>query len=138
MKNEITPKFASTILKLDVHERAKYCARFINIEIHDEITKEMRFINIHQFIHTHCRDYLMSYDNGLKIVEVVEYPNHKRIPVLQFTIYVTVPDLEGSGTEHIETFSGLSELMLYVNAVEWLIKYRKDNINLSKFWKNRF
>ena len=59
--------------------------------------------------------------------------------MLSFEISITVPNLvEGEATSHVERFSGLSELILYINAVEWLIKYRKDNPKLSKFWINKF
>ena len=62
-----------------------------------------------------------------------------RIQVLNFNVYITVPNLnDGNNIEHKETFSGLSELKVYTDAVEWIIKYRKDNPKLSKFWISKF
>ena len=63
----------------------------------------------------------------------------KRIQELHFSVKITVPNiLDGSGLSHSETFSGLSELALYVSAIEWLIKYREENPKISKFWVNKF
>jgi len=140
MKQEITAEFASRVLKLDSNYTAKYCVKYINIEVLNINTGEMRYINIHEFIHTHCRDFLLSYANGLKTKSETKFSDlDKRILVLNFEIYITVPNLvNGDNICHTETFSGLSELMLYTNAVEWLIKYRKDNAKLSKFWVNKF
>ena len=140
MKQEITIPFARKVLKLDTDYKVKYCAKYINIEVLHIPTKKMSYINIHEFIHTHCRDYLLSYANGLKTTSETKFSNiDKRIPMLSFDIHVTVPNLvDGDNVCHTEIFTGLSELMLYVNAVEWLMKYREDNPKLSKFWINKF
>ena len=140
MKKEITSKFASKVLKLGSNYRVKYCVKYINIEVLNIDTKEVRYINIHEFIHTHCRDFLLSYANGLKTKSETKHSDiDKRILVLNFNIYITVPNLRnGDDVSHTETFSGLSELMLYIDAIEWLIKYREDNLGLSKFWINKF
>ena len=140
MKKELTPLFASKVLKINKNYKATYSTRFINIEVENIETKEVRFINIHEFIHTHCRDYLLSYANGLKIKSETKHSElDGRISELHFNIFLTVPNLlDGKNDTHEETFSGVSELLLYIQAVEWLIKYRKDNPKLSKFWMNKF
>lgn len=140
MKNELTEQFVSKVLKLDKHHTAIYNIQYMNIEVFNNETKEARYINIQEFIHTHARDFLMSYSNGLVINSYSKNSKiDRRIIELHFDIRLTVPNLlSGGDTEHIETFSGLSELYLYVSAVEWLIKYREDNPKLSKFWINRF
>ena len=140
MKNKLTSAFASKVLKLNEDYTVKYSVQYINIEVINTDTNEVRYINIHEFIHTHCRDYLMSYGNGLKIESETKYSElDKRISVLYFNIGLVVPNLlDGGNDNHTEMFSGLSELMMYISAVEWLIKYRKDNPKLSKFWVNKF
>ncbi len=140
MKNELTPLFASKVLKIGSNYKATYCIKYLNIEVENIKTKEVRFINIHEFIHTHCRDYLLSYANGLKIKSEAKHSElDGRISTLNFDIFLTVPNLlDGKDDTHEETFSGVSELLLYIQAVEWLIKYRKDNPKLSKFWINKF
>ena len=93
------------------------------------------------FVHTHCRDFLLSYANGLGIKSETKYSDNEgmKIPSLYFNIFLTVPNLlDGENIAHVETFSGVSELMLFTSAVEWLIKYREDNKKLSKFWINKF
>lgn len=140
MKKEITHEFANAVLKLGSDYEIKYSTRFINIEVKNIETQEVRFINIHEFIHTHCRDYLLGFSNGLKTkAETKSSDIDKRILILYFDVYIVVPNLvNGANVEHAETFSGLSELKVYVDAVEWLMKYRKDNPKLSKFWINKF
>lgn len=140
MKKELTQSFASKVLKIGKSHKATYCIKYLNIEVENIATKEVRFINIHEFIHTHCRDFLLSYSNGLTINAVTKYSElDARISELSFDIFLTVPNLlDGGADEHIETFRSLSELHLYVSAIEWLIKYREDNPKLSKFWINRF
>ena len=140
MKKEVTEEFADQVLKLGKEYKVKYCVKYTNIEILNLKTQEIRFINIHEFIHTHCTDYLLSYANGLKITSETNFSEiDKRIIILHFSIFITVPNLiDGQDSSHVETFSGLSELILYIKAVEWLIKYRKDNPKLSKFWINKF
>lgn len=136
MKENITKEFAKTILKLDETHTVKYCSEYKNIEITNNTSDEKRFMNIHEFIHTHCRDYLIGYAKGFKTKSEARYSTEdSRIVELYFDIFITVPNLTGNGdVKHTETFSGLSELMVYVEAVEWLMKYRKDNPKLSKFW----
>lgn len=140
MKQEVTAEFAAKVLKLDNNYKVKYSIRYINIEVINIDTDEVRYINIHEFIHTHCRDYLLSYSNGLKTIAETKYSDiDKRIVMLTFDVCITVPNLvHGEAAFHVEKFSGLSELILYINAVEWLIKYRKENPKLSKFWINKF
>ena len=141
MKNELTPLFASKVLKVGRSHKATYCIKFLNIEVENIATKEVRFINIHEFIHTHCRDFLLSYSNGLVIHTKTERSEvDVRISVLSFSICLTVPNLLDCSpdSEHIETFIGLSELSLFIDAVEWLINYRESNPKLSKFWVNKF
>ena len=140
MKEELTSEFAKTILKLDSNHEVKYSSQYINIEITNVHTKEVRFINIHEFIHTHCRDYLIGYANSLKTKSETKSSDiSKRILVLHFDIHITVPNLiDGQNREHTEVFTGLSELKVYVQAVEWLQKYRKDNPKLSKFWMSLY
>ena len=140
MKKELTSVFTAKVLKLGENYKVEYSAQYINIEVINIDTEEIRYINIHEFIHTHCRDYLLSYGNGLKLESETKYSEHdKRIAVLYFNICLAVPNLlDGGNANHTETFSGLSELILYINAVEWLINYRKDNPKLSKFWVNKF
>lgn len=140
MKQEITAEFAKAILKLDSDHTAKYCVKYTNIEVHNIHTKEIRFINIHEFIHTHCRDYLLSYANGLKAKAETRSSNiDTRIQILSHDVYVTVPNLVGGDSVcHTEIFSGLSELSVHVEAVEWLMNYRRENPKLSKFWTNKF
>ena len=140
MKQELTSEFAAKVLKLNKNYKVRYNVKYINIEVINTDTNEVRYINIHEFIHTHCRDYLLSYANGLKTKSETQYSDlDTRIVKLSFDIYLTVPNLRGGeNVSHIEIFSGFSELILYINAVEWLIKYRKDNSKLSKFWINKF
>lgn len=140
MKNELTPLFASMVLKIDKKHKARYSIRFTNIEVENIKTKEIKFINIHEFIHVHCRDFLLSYANGLMIKSYsMSSKIDSRIPILYFEINITVPNLcSGKNPTHVEMFIGVSEPLLYIQAVEWLIKYRKDNPKLSKFWINRF
>jgi len=136
MKYEITNEFSEAVLKLGNEYRAKYCIKFINIEVHHKATKNIRFINIHEFIHTHCRDYLLSYANGFKTQVYTKTSSvDNRILILNYDIFITVRNLmDDDSIEHTEIFNGLSELKVYVEAVEWLINYRKDNPKLSKFW----
>lgn len=140
MKQEVTEEFAAKVLKLGKNYKVKYNVQYINIEILNTDTGDIRYINIHEFIHTHCRDYLLSYANGLKTTSETKFSDiDKRIVVLSFEVDLTVPNLvDGDNTSIIKTFSGLSELILYINAVEWLIDYRKNNPKLSKFWINKF
>ena len=140
MKKELTSLFASKVLKVGKNYKAVYSIKYLNIEVFNIDTKEKKFINIHEFIHVHCRDYLLSYANGLKIKSEAKHSEvDGRISTLHFDIFLTVPNLlDGKNDIHIETFSGVSELLLYIQAVEWLIKYRKDNPKLSKFWINKF
>ena len=139
MKNELTSAFVTKVLKLGKNYKVKYSVQFINIEVINIDTEEVRYINIHEFIHTHCCDYLVSYANGLKAsYETKHSDTDKRIAVLHFEINLIVPNLlEGKNIDHIETFSGPSELLLFIKAVEWLIKYRENNPKLSKFWVNK-
>ncbi len=140
MKKEITNEFTSAVLKLSSDYKVSYCIKYINIEIENLKTNEVKFMNIHEFIYTHCRDYLLSYSNGLKTIAQTNHSDiDNRIQILNFYIYITVPNLmDGDNVEHNEIFSGLSELKVYIDAVEWLIKYRKDNPKLSKFWISKF
>lgn len=140
MKELLTSEFTKTILRLDHSHEVKYCSTYINIEIINIHTKEVKFMNIHEFVYTHCRDYLIGYANSLKTKSETKSSDiSKKIPILHFEVYLTVPNLiDGTNSEHTETFNGLSELIVYVQAVEWLTKYRKDNISLSKFWRSIF
>ena len=137
MKKQLTAKFVEKVLKHGKNYKAEYCTSFFNIELMNIKTKKVELINIHEFTYIHCRDFLLSYANGLRVESYTRYEN--KIPILLFDIYLTVPNLrDGKNLEHEETFSGLSELPLFVFAVEWLIKYREDNTKLSKFWVNKF
>ena len=140
MKEDINNEFVKTVLKLGNEYEVHYCIKYINLEVKNLETGEVKFLSIHEFIHTHCRDYLLSYSNGLKTLAETKHSDiDTRILNLHFNVFITVPNLlEGDNPEHVETFSGLSELMVYINAVNWLIQYRKDNSQLSKFWINKF
>jgi len=141
MKNELTKTFIDKVLKLDTDTfNASYDVMFKNISIVNKKTEHEIFMNIHEFIHTHSKDFLLSYAKGFKVVAETKYSDvDTRIVHLHFCIQLTVPNLlDGSNRCHVETFSGLSELSLYINAIEWLIKYRNDSPKLSKFWVNKF
>jgi len=140
MKTELTDEFVSRVLKLSKEYKVQYSVQYINIEVTNIGTSDVRYINLHEFIHTHCRDFLLSYANGLKLESETKYDGQDgRIATLYFNVKLIVPNLlDGNEANHTEIFSGLSELILYINAVEWLIKYRKDNPKLSKFWINKF
>ena len=140
MKKELTPKFVSKVLKLDTKIfKAHYCVLFTNIEITNENNGHEIFMNIHEFIHTHCKDFLLSYANGLETKSISQRSDEDvRVQWLDFTIYLIVPNLLEGDYEHRETFTGRSELILYINAIEWLMGYRNDNPKISKFWVNKF
>lgn len=140
MKKELTSAFTSKVLNVGKTHKATYCIKYLNIEVKTIATNEVRFINIHEFIHTHCRDFLLSYSNGFALNARTKHSEiDPRIVELSFDVYLTVPNLlDGGSDEHIEMFRSLSELSLYVSAIEWLIKYREDNPKLSKFWINKF
>lgn len=140
MKQELTEEFVAKVLKLGKNYKVKYSVQYLNIEVVNIETGDVRYINIHEFIHTHCRDFLLSYANGLKTTCETKFSDiDNRIVRLSFEISLTVPNLlDGGNSSFVERFTGLSELILYINAVEWLIKYRKDNPKISKFWINKF
>ena len=83
MKKELTPEFVSKVLKLNSDFKVHYCKKYTNIEITDVQSENVRFMNIHEFIHTHCKDFLISYANGLKIVSETKHDEeHYKIVTL--------------------------------------------------------
>lgn len=141
MIKELTPEFISTVMKLPYDLCGVYNSLNKAIEIVCKETSTEKTVNIHEFIYTHCTDFLLSYANGLSTHSKTKYEevNNRKIPRLYYRISLTVPNLmDGGASTHKEIFEGNTPLLLYVNAVEWLITYRRSNPQLSKFWINKF
>ncbi|MCF6310028.1 MAG: hypothetical protein L3J19_06085 [Sulfurimonas sp.] len=140
MIKELTQAFTKEVLKLNSHYVARYNHGYNNIEIINSEENSVEYMNIHTFVYTHCRDYLIGYTNGFKTVSETTHSDlDARIVILTFNLYITVPNLLNTVNRyHTETFSGLSEMKIYVDAIEWLMQYRKNTPQLSKFWLDRY
>lgn len=140
MKQELTEKLLRKVLKINDIFEVSYSVEYKNIEITNKVTQITRFVSIHEFIHVHARDFLAGYSNGLEVfIKITRDKETPKIAMPHFIVTLTVPNLlDCDGTLYTESFSGESELKIFVDAVEWLITYRDNNPRLAKFWISNF
>ena len=140
MNEHLTPDLISRVLKLPASYCCSYSKDYKNIKLVCKDTNIKRFISIHEFVYTHCIDFLVGYSNGMLSTHesVYEKIDNRNISTLRYTLKLTVPNLmDGGHSEHIEPFESKALIPMYAYAVKWLIVYRESNPQLSKYWINK-